>query len=191
MFPHKLFWSNTIKLPFLRRRIRIPSWAIRYHRAQHEWSVNNERRAVPLIHRVAELLVRHFGAAIAAAAMVHLNHAARAMLSHYALRDSIYNVKNLLIKTLYTRGYCVRSVKQKQELECWDCNGDGGWNQNGDGDFEPCPKCRATGVYAPYTLYKFTFKIGRPVTDAIPVYARRSADVVSRLCAASIVTYSG
>jgi len=85
------------------------------------------------------------------------------MLKRSSTRETIYAAKNLLVRTLYERGYCVRAVQQKQELKCWECNGTGGWDNSDMGNecWEPCYKCDATGVYAEHTLYKFTFRIGK------------------------------
>src|SRR3990172_6097980 len=75
-----------------------------------------ERRAKPSAVRLAKWIGRRYGARAAAAAMFELNHATRGMARRSQAREKIYDAKNLFIKTLYERGYCVRAVKQKQEL---------------------------------------------------------------------------
>lgn len=142
---------------------RISISRMRLRTRWHNFIFKTERRAKPYAVRLAQWIANHFGARAAAAAMFELNHATRDMLKRSSTRETIYAAKNLLVRTLYERGYCVRAVQQKQELKCWECNGTGGWDNSDMGNecWEPCYKCDATGVYAEHTLYKFTFRIGK------------------------------
>src|SRR3972149_7096030 len=121
---------------------RISISRMRLRTRWHNFIFKTERRAKPYAVRLAQWIANHFGARAAAAAMFELNHATRDMLKRSSTRETIYAAKNLLVKTLYERGYCVRAVQQKQELKCWECGGEG--NDDFGGGWGECYHCNGT-----------------------------------------------
>lgn len=73
-------------------------------------------------------------------------------------RNDIYRLKSLLIEYFYKHGLCRSVSLQKQELECWSCNGSGEYM-----GLEDCRKCSGTGVYRTHWLYQFVFTIGQRI----------------------------
>lgn len=66
-------------------------------------------------------------------------------------KESIYKLKNHLVRVLYEQGYCVAASHAVQELPCWgtlnyDCG-------------PHCRKCGGTGVYRRWKLIRFTFVV--------------------------------
>lgn len=93
-------------------------------------------------------------AAIAAHCMFHLNRYARTGRE----TDTIYQLKNHLVRIFHQAGYC-RSVRlHQQTLECWGCYGSGVYRESGDYE-EICYKCGGTGIYRQHVLYAFHFSI--------------------------------
>lgn len=90
---------------------------------------------------------------VAAEEMYRLNvfarHAGRNILT-----DEIYTLKDLLIKYLYLRGYCVEVKLHLQKRMCFSCNGTGEYWTGQD-----CHKCSGTGVFSVTHLYAFRFEI--------------------------------
>lgn len=86
----------------------------------------------------------------AAEALFRANRAAKQGLG----QSETYMLKNHLVRLFYQKGYCLRTIKAVQTLECWHTQGYvEGWDP-------VCRKCGNTGVYAQHELYHFTFSIG-------------------------------
>lgn len=96
------------------------------------------------------------GVEVVVESMFHLNRAIRYGQVQGGRRDTIYGMKSRLIQVLYEQGYCVDVTTQRQEHECWSCDGTGTYV-----DGSECWKCDGTGVYKTTNLYLFYFQIGR------------------------------
>lgn len=101
------------------------------------------------LRRQARAWVRANDERVPARCMFHLNRYTR----HYR-RESIYTLKNHLVRILYQRGFCVRATAERQDLPCWTCDGTG-WFDEGQGVL--CDRCDGTGVYRSHALYRFVF----------------------------------
>jgi len=88
---------------------------------------------------------------IAARCLFHLNHKVR--MTDRNVKTSIYDLKSLVIRDFYLRGYCVSVTKHLQTLPCWHS-----WEYN-EGWEDICAKCQGSGIYAQHELYQFVFDI--------------------------------
>jgi len=91
-------------------------------------------------------------------AMFLLNHMAKGSSMG---RETIYALKNCLVRNLYERGFCVSATLHQQVFICWRCDGTGvdpygGWDEWDDPN---CTKCDGTGIYREHTLYQFVFRV--------------------------------
>ena len=80
--------------------------------------------------------------------MFVLNILARERSNHRVSKEAIYALKNKLIQYLYQHGYCVEAVQHVQNIECWNCRGEG------------CYRCDE-GIYKQVYLIAFKFKVGK------------------------------
>lgn len=95
---------------------------------------------------------------VAAKAMFRLNRAAKGSIQ----ADSIYKLKNAMVKWLYQNGYCADVGLDRQDLVCFRCEGSGKepYHWYDDDEFQgDCERCGGSGIYATHYLYVFVFKI--------------------------------
>ncbi|MBT3375636.1 MAG: hypothetical protein HN406_08575 [Lentisphaerae bacterium] len=113
----------------------------------------------------ASLFLKRFGTPQAA-----LPHACKAMFSlnryckhrscQSSNRDEIYDLKNSLVKLLYTSGFATdvtRHVQHYPEQECWGCEGSGHHWRGGE-----CWRCDGSGIWreaGSHTFICFRFHI--------------------------------
>ena len=82
----------------------------------------------------------------AAHAMLNLNRYCKHSECSYGDRDTIYNLKNGFVRFLYERGHSTDvglHVIEKEEKECWNCDGLG------------CERCCDTGIYLEADIVRF------------------------------------
>ena len=108
------------------------------------------------IMRRANILIERRGLPIVAYAMFRLNRTAQLMSRYEPRKRMIYELKNMLVRNLYERGFCVGVRKQSQKLVCRNCGGSG-WDEWHDVE---CYHCEGTGIYRTIALYLFRFRIG-------------------------------
>ena len=101
-------------------------------------------------------------------ALFHLNRLAK-KLTRGPQRESIYALKNNLVRELYERGYCDRVRLHETTLperKCYACNGTGEEYSEvfGSDSFDDrCGNCDGTGVYADERVLQFvafSFMVG-------------------------------
>jgi hypothetical protein len=78
-------------------------------------------------------------------------------------REAIYDLKNEMVKLLYTHGYstdCFEHHHNLPEQECFGCDGTGAFDLY---DLDPCRRCNGTGIYrkgSTLTFVCFRFDVG-------------------------------
>lgn len=103
------------------------------------------------LRRQARAWVRANDERTPARCMFHLNRYVRQCRC-----ESIYALKNHLVRVLYQRGFCVQVTAERQDLPCWTCGGTGVFD---DEQGVLCERCDGTGVYRSHALYRFVFAV--------------------------------